>query len=242
MMIRSEPVKFYLNHPAPCPYLPDRDEQRILIPLAHDAETAQEQTSFFTRLGFRRSQNMLYRPQCPSCNACISLRILASQFRPSATQARLHRRNHDLIWRESTLAECAVKHYELFETYQKVRHNSSEMAKFDRNDFRQLLESAAPGNTCFTLTDPLTAQVIGVILSDRTDDGYSAVYSFYNPAYPSRSLGTELVLRLIDQARHDELPFVYLGYWIKQCAKMSYKDKFRPAEILGAEGWSLLIS
>ena len=110
MQIRAEPVKFYLNHPAPCPYLEGREEQRILIPLAGDPDTAQEQASFFTRLGFRRSQNMLYRPQCPSCSACISLRIIVNDFRPSATQARISRRNRDLIWQESTLADCAA-HY-----------------------------------------------------------------------------------------------------------------------------------
>lgn len=237
----SEPVKVYLNHPASCPYLPDREEQRILIPLSHDAAVAQEQTSFFTRLGFRRSQNMLYRPQCPSCMACVSLRILANDFRAASTQAKIHRRNSDLIWREIPLADCAAQLYGLFRSYQLARHSSSDMARFSDDDFASLLQPAAAGNTCFTLSDAESGAVIGAILADRTDDGFSAVYSFYDPAQTVRSLGTELVLRLIDQAQSEKLPYIYLGYWIADCGKMNYKNKFRPAEILSADGWQPLI-
>ena len=121
-----------------------------------------------------------------------------------------------------------------------ARHTDSEMAKFNETDFNSLLQPAAPGNVCFTLTDATDGQVIGVILADRTDDGFSAVYSFYDPAHPSRSLGTELVMRLIGQAAQEKLPYVYLGYWIRESAKMAYKEKFRPAEILGADGWTTL--
>lgn len=236
----GEPVRVYLNHPAPCPYLPGLEEQRILIPLAEDFETAQEQASFFTRLGFRRSQNMLYRPQCPSCMACQSLRIVVDAFQHSETQARVVRRNNQFVWQETSLTKAATILYPLFHRYQQARHSSSDMAQFTEEDFHSLLAPAASGNTCFTLIDPADGQVIGAILADRTADGYSAVYSFYDPAYTASSLGTELVLRLVGQARADTLPYIYLGYWVRDCSKMSYKNKFRPAEILGAEGWTNL--
>lgn len=237
---QDQRVKVYITQPTPCPYLPDRDEQRLLIPLSEDMALAQEQASFFTRLGFRRSQNVMYRPNCQACSACISYRILVNDFAPKATQARLHKRNRHFIWEENGLAASARDLYPLFQRYQRNRHGDSDMVHFTEQDFAALLEPAASGNTSFILRDPLTTAVVGAMLTDRTEDGYSAVYSFYDPAQAHRSLGTELILRLIAQARTENLPYIYLGYWVQDCAKMSYKEKFRPAEILLKDGWATL--
>lgn len=233
----GSPVKIYLNRPSPCPYLPHREEQRLLVPLAHEPDLAHEQIGFFTQLGFRRSQNVMYRPQCPGCTACISYRVRAADFAPSATQLRTIRRNAALTWREIDLHTAADTLYPMFRAYQQARHTESDMAKFSADDFQSLLTPAAPGNVCFVLHDPAEGRDLAAILVDRTVDGLSAVYSFYWPDQPQRSLGTAMVLRLIEQATRESLPFVYLGYWVEDCSKMSYKKNFQPAEILGPDGW-----
>ena len=235
-------VKVYLNHPSPCPYLPGREEQRLLIPLADEPQAAHEQIGFFTQLGFRRSQNVMYRPQCVGCTACISYRVCARDFQPTATQARTFRRNAELLWEEITLHQAATTLYPMFRAYQLARHTDSDMAKFTENDFHSLLTPAAVSNVCFVLKEPETGQVIAAMLVDRTLDGLSAVYSFYWPDQPRRSLGTALVLCLIRQANVENLPYVYLGYWVQDCKKMAYKQNFQPAEILGLDGWTRLSS
>lgn len=240
MNMRGDPIRIYLNRPAPCPYLANRIEQRLLIPLAADDETAAEQLGFFTQLGFRRSQNVMYRPQCPACTACISYRLVTANFKPSATQARTARRNRDLIWEELNLLEAAATLYPLFTAYQAARHNGSDMAQFSEADFHTLLQPATIGNTCFVLREPRDGNIIAAILTDRVGDGLSAVYSFYNPGEVARSLGTELVMRLVEQARREKIPYIYLGYWIEESPKMSYKSRFGPAEILTDDGWVAL--
>ena len=235
----TDDLKVYLNRPAPCPYLPGRLEQRLLVPLDDKPATAAMQLGFFTQLGFRRSQNFMYRPHCGACTACISYRLPVARFMPNASQARTQRRNHDLDWQEISCEEAQGTLYTLFAAYQRQRHAESEMAQFTDSDFAVLLAPGARhgmlGTTVFMLT--LAGTPVGAVLADRTEAGFSAVYSFYDAALAQRSLGTELVMRLVGQAQREDRPYLYLGYWIEQSPKMAYKNRFRPAETLTELGW-----
>ncbi len=240
--IFDDNLKVYLNRPAPCPYLPGLIEQRLLVPLDDKPATAAMQLGFFTQLGFRRSQNFMYRPHCGICNRCISYRLPVSRFAYNASQLRTQRRNQDLTWQEISCEEAQAKLYSLFAAYQLQRHAESEMAEFTEDDFVTLLAPGARynnlGATVFTLSFGET--IVGAVLADRTEAGLSAVYSFYDAVQPKRSLGTELVLRLVRQAQREERPYLYLGYWIEESPKMAYKSRFQPAEILTEQGWLAL--
>lgn len=225
----------YISRPAPCPYLAERTEQRILLPLAREDGKASEQLSFFTRLGFRRTQNFLYRPNCASCNQCISYRLVVADFKPTVTQARIARRNQDLWWqRENNPNLLAL--FGLFTRYQLNRHADSDMAKFTYADFLTLIESPTANSSIYSLSRS-TQDYLGAMLVDQVADGLSAVYSFYDPHARVRSLGTELIMRLVAEAGRLKLPYVYLGYWVPGSIKMEYKSRFGPAEILTENGW-----
>jgi leucyl-tRNA---protein transferase len=225
----------YISQPAPCPYLPGKTEQRILLSLSRDGQQAMDQLSFFTRLGFRRTQNFIYRPNCQSCNACISYRIDVKRFKPGITQARILRRNKDLWWQREPSPNL-LSLYALFLRYQQSRHMESDMAKFTYTDFLTLMEPPAENCHIYTLSrNP--QDYLGAMLVDEVADGLSAVYSFYDPEARARSLGTALILRLIDEASRRNIPYVYLGYWVKGSLKMDYKSRFQPAEILTENGW-----
>ncbi|MGE3770504.1 MAG: arginyltransferase [Bdellovibrionales bacterium] len=225
----------YISQPAPCPYLPNRNEQRILLPLAKDNAVATEQLSFFTRLGFRRTQQFMYRPNCQTCQACISYRVIVKDFKPSVTQARIARRNKDLWWQKEESPNLLAM-YALFLRYQQTRHAASEMAKFSYTDFLTLVDEPSTACGIYTLSRS-TQDYMGAMLVDRVEDGLSAVYSFFDPEARVRSLGTALILRLIEEAVRQRLPYVYLGYWVKDSLKMEYKSRFGPAEILTENGW-----
>lgn len=229
----------YVSKPAPCPYLPNRTEQRVLVPLAPEPNKAQAQLSFFTRLGFRRSQNFLYRPNCAACQLCVSYRLVVADFKPSVTQVRVARRNQDLWWQRENNPNL-LSLYGLFARYQLQRHTDSAMAQFSYADFLMLLENPAEGQQhgsgIYTLSRS-TQDYLGAMLVDEVADGLSAVYSFYDPKARARSLGTELIMRLVAEAGRRQLPYVYLGYWVAGSQKMDYKARFGPAEILTENGW-----
>lgn len=225
----------YVSRPAPCPYLENRTEQRVLLPLSRDISKAAEQLGFFTRLGFRRTQNFLYRPNCAGCQQCISYRLVVSEFKPTITQARIARRNQDLWWQREN-APNLLSLYGLFTRYQLTRHAGSEMAKFSYADFLTMIESPTEASSIYTLSRS-TQDYMGAMLVDQVADGLSAVYSFYDPHARVRSLGTELILRLVAEAGRLHLPYVYLGYWVPGSLKMEYKARFGPAEILTENGW-----
>ena len=235
MSIDPARLRVYLSPPLACPYLPARIEQRLLVPLDATPALAAEQLDFFTKLGFRRSQNFVYRPHCGYCRACVSLRLPVARFAPDRTQRRIAARNSDLQWAELPPARAAQCLYPLFKAYQDARHAGGEMAQFSPEEFARLADSG-PAAACFALS--LDGRVVGATLCDRTPAGLSAIYSLYDPYLEKRSLGTELILRLIAQARAEALPHVYLGYWIEDCRKMSYKARFRPAEVLTGNGWT----
>ncbi len=228
---------FYRTVAHPCPYLPGLAERKIITELA--GPEIQSLYNNLSRAGFRRSHLLAYRPTCHGCSACIPVRIPVRDFMPSRTQRRLMLRNSDLIVGAEP-AQATAEHFHLFSQYQTTRHADGEMASMDYRDFRSMVNDTPVATALITLRSADAERLVGACLIDVLDDGLSAVYSYYAPDLDDRSIGTTLVLTLIDRARALGLPYVYLGYWVPKSRKMAYKAKFKPLEALGAQGWAPL--
>ena len=231
--------QFYVTAPQPCPYLEGRLERKLFTALQGDQ--AQRLNDALSKQGFRRSQNVLYRPSCSDCAACLSARIRVADFKPSKSQRKALRRNGTLR-REATSPWATEDQYALFRRYLDSRHADGGMADMDIFEFAAMIEetpirsrvveySEAPAGGDHKRT--LTA----VCLTDVLDDGLSMVYSFYEPDRPSDSLGTYIILDHIAIAREAGLPYVYLGYWVPGSPKMGYKARFSGLEVYYQGQW-----
>lgn len=228
--------QFFRSGPMPCPYLLGRVERKLFTRLV--GPQAVEVNSTLSRAGFRRSHDIVYRPVCPACQACIPVRVPVDQFQPNRANRRILRANTDL---SLTLvpAEASMEQFQLFALYQDARHSDSDMNRMTPADFAAMVDEGRV-NTFVAETRMPDGKLKGAMLVDRLDDGYSAVYSFYDPDLPRRSLGTHLILSMIERCRQEGLPYLYLGYWIEGSRKMEYKANFQPLEALGREGWAPL--
>jgi leucyl-tRNA---protein transferase len=228
--------RFHRSMPLPCPYLDGQIERKLFTRLA--GEDAAALNSALTRAGFRRSHDVLYRPICTACTACVPVRLVASRLAPGRTQRRIEARNRDLAVTE-VVSRADPELYRLFLAYQAARHPGGDMGRMRWAEFRAMLEEGADTARLLLLRDA-QARLFGAMLFDRVEDGASAVYSFYTPAAPARSLGAYLILALARQIAAEGLDHLYLGYWIAGAQKMAYKASFHPLETLGPEGWSPL--
>ena len=235
--------QFFLTSPAPCPYLEGQFERKVFTHLV--GEKASEMNDLLTLGGFRRSQNIAYRPACESCHACVSVRILTDEFTPTRSMKRIARGNGDLIGTEYT-AEPSSEQYSLFRRYLDARHSGGGMSDMTVLDYAMMVEDThvkskvieyrRRGPDSFA-TGRGEGPLIAVALSDMMSDGYSMVYSFFDPAEDHRSLGTFMILDHIERARRQGFAHVYLGYWVAGSRKMDYKIRFRPQEHLTGNGW-----
>lgn len=235
--------QFYVTAPQPCPYLHGRAERKLFTAL--QGENAAELNNALSRQGFRRSQNVLYRPSCESCVACMSARIRVADFVPSRTQRRLLRRNAGLR-RLATSAWATEEQYDLFRSYLDRRHADGGMADMDIFEFAAMIEETPVKTRVIEYRCDGQApeklqrgddHLAAVCLTDVLDDGLSLVYSFYDPALQSASLGTYLILDHIEIARAAKLPYIYLGYWVPDSRKMDYKARFGALEIYKGGVW-----
>lgn len=232
----KRPHFFFTTAPLPCPYITGRLERKIVTELnGPDAEVLHEALS---RAGFRRSHSIAYTPACPGCSACIPVRIVVGEFQPDRTMRRTAKANAGLVARRVP-ARATAEQYRLFSRYQESRHSGGDMALMGFYDYRSMVEDS-PIDTFLIEFRDARGTLVACCLADRMSDGLSAVYSFYEPDLQSRSLGTYVVLWLIDDAIAQGLPFVYLGYWIEESRKMSYKIRFQPLEAFGPNGWRTL--
>ncbi|WP_422050683.1 arginyltransferase [Shimia sp.] len=226
--------QFYVTAPQPCPYLEGRMERKLFTALQGDNATALNDA--LSQQGFRRSQNVLYRPSCTDCTACMSARIDVSKFQSTKSQRRAARRNAHLM-RRATSPWATEEQFELFRRYLDTRHADGGMADMDVFEFAAMIEETPIRSRVVEYTDRETDALIGVCLTDMLEDGLSMVYSFYDPEQSRASLGTYLILDHIEIAREAGLPYVYLGYWVPGSAKMAYKAKFSGLEIHFANQW-----
>ena len=240
----TETPQFYLTAPAPCPYLAGRHERKVFTHLV--GERAAALNDILTQGGFRRSQNIAYRPACEGCRSCISVRAVVDAFRPTGSMRRVTARNRDLIG-AATTASPSSEQYSLFRSYLDARHSEGGMADMSVLDYAMMDGESYVCTSVFEyrFRGPDTAftgrgegPLIATALTDVLADGLSMVYSFYDPDYADRSLGTFMILDHIARARKMGLPYVYLGYWVEGSPKMDYKRRFRPQEHLMARGWT----
>ena len=225
MDMRTENIRVYLSTSHPCPYLPGQTATSLIID--PDLETDHYRLTQLTLNGFRRSGELIYRPNCSQCQACVSVRIPVSEFSPNRAQRRVLKKNKDLSVTKLT-PTFKQEHFELYWRYQNLRHPGSDMCDRNPDKYHQFLIS----NTCNTAFYEFTLnnQLVAVSVVDELIDGLSAVYTFFEPDYSKRSLGTFAILwQIMDVSAHN-LDWLYLGYWINQCEKMSYKTNFQPIE------------
>ena len=225
--------QFYVTAPQPCPYLEGRLERKLFTALQGD--NAGRLNDCLSKQGFRRSQNVLYRPSCAECSACLSARIDVSAFSPSRSQRRTLSRNATLT-RTATSPWATEEQYELFRDYLDSRHADGGMADMDVFEFAAMIEETPIRSRVVEYHHPSDG-LIAVSLTDVLDDGLSMVYSFYDPSRTRDSLGTYLILDHVEIAREAGLPYVYLGYWVPGSPKMGYKAKFSGLELYVDGAW-----
>ncbi|MDG1115556.1 MAG: arginyltransferase [Flavimaricola sp.] len=231
--------QFYVTAPQPCPYLDGRMERKLFTALQGDV--AERLNDSLSKQGFRRSQNVLYRPSCAECSACLSARINVEAFRPSRSQARVAKRNR-YLQRRATSPWATEEQYALFRDYLDSRHATGGMADMDLFEFAAMVEETPVKSRLVEYCDPEARReanggLRAVCLTDILDDGLSMVYSFFDPGLERDSLGTHVILDHIQIAREMGLPYVYLGYWVPGSPKMGYKSRFAGLEVYQNRAW-----
>lgn len=222
----------FLSMPHPCSYLPGKTAATLFIdprfPLDRDRYGA------FTRLGFRRSGDLVYRPHCPGCIACVPVRIPAGRFTPDRGQRRIWKKNRavEIVARPGVFSR---EHFELYLRYQAARHPGGGMDDPDPQKYINFLTGRRVETVFYEMRE--AGRLLGVAAVDRLNDGLSAVYTFYDPSEVARGLGTFAILWQVEHARALGLEWVYLGYWIAESRKMAYKTQFRPIEVYRNGQW-----
>ena len=214
--------QFYLTAPSPCPYLAGHEERKVFTHLVGE------------------------RPACETCRACVSVRVVAEDFRPTRSMRRIQERNVDLIGDMRPAAPTAEQ-YSVFRAYLDNRHRDGGMADMTVLDYAMMVEDSHVETRTIeyrrrgpdsSINGRGTGELLAVGLTDVLSDGLSMVYSFFDPEEESRSLGTYMILDHIDRAKRMGLPYVYLGYWVSGSRKMDYKARFLPQERLMPDGWT----
>lgn len=224
--------RFYLTPTHDCSYFDQRKAQTLFLD-PHDLHEPDTYAAL-TRFGFRRSGSHLYRPNCESCNACVPSRIPVERFRYSRRFRRILKKNEDLTVRLETAA-YSHRNYQLYKRYIEQRHEGGDMYPPSPEQFRTFL-LATWSSTRF-LCAYLDRTLVAVATTDFMADGLSAIYTFFDPDLEARSLGVFSILKQIEMCQKQGLAHLYLGYWIRDCVKMSYKTEYRPIELFIDQRW-----
>ncbi|WP_304054388.1 arginyltransferase [Nitrosomonas communis] len=225
-------MKLHTTEFYPCSYLPDKlARSQIAVPdYLIDARVYAQ----LIKTGFRRSGSFVYRPNCEQCMACISVRIIVDQFSANRTQRRAWKRHQDLVATQHKL-HYHPDHYRLYRRYQVKRHAHSGMDYDSRDQYCNFLLQSNVDSRLVTFHENDQLRMISII--DQLPDGLSSVYTFFDPDIPNASFGTFNILWQVEQCRIRKLPFLYLGYWIKENRKMNYKANFQPLQRLINGQW-----
>ena len=228
--------QFYVTAPQDCPYLDNQVERKLFTALY--GTNSRRLNNSLSKQGFRRSQNVLYRPSCANCSACMSARISSSDFRPSKSQKRILSKNSDIV-RVVNPPLATDAQYNLFKKYITARHPNGGMSDMDADDFTAMIEETNVESKLIEYYAKKNGELelISFSLVDLLDDGISMVYSVFNPYLKERSLGTYMIIDHNRLALEMTLKFVYLGYWVKGSSKMDYKKRFSPLEVFTEDKW-----
>ncbi|WP_262695514.1 arginyltransferase [Kordiimonas aquimaris] len=226
--------KFYVTASAACPYLDGEEERKVFTELqGPDANALNEALG---KVGFRRSQNVVYRPACEACAECVSVRVDALAHTPSKSIKRIARANAD-IQSEIRPPIATQEQYDLLSRYLNTRHSDGSMADMTFEEYKDMVEASPVQTITIEYRRAFNAELMAVALTDELSDGFSMVYSFFNPDEPKRSFGTYLIHDHINRAQLANQQYIYLGYFVEGSTKMNYKSRFKPLERLGPNGW-----
>jgi len=229
-------LKVYTTYPHSCSYLEDQEATTLFVDPRQRVD--KQLYSNLSLLGFRRSGNHIYRPHCTYCDACIPARIPVEQFAPKRGQRRTWTRNRDLmVQRTDDIRDDAA--FNLYRRYIELRHADGDMYPPDREQYESFLSNAWDCTHYYRFYDKGTLVALAVV--DELVDGLSAIYTFFEPDAHKRSLGVYAILWQIEAARDMGLEYLYLGYWIRDCQKMSYKSDYRPLELYIKSRWTTLL-
>jgi arginyl-tRNA--protein-N-Asp/Glu arginylyltransferase len=229
-------LKVYTTYPHSCSYLEDQEATTLFVDPRQPVD--QKLYSKLSVLGFRRSGNHIYRPHCAQCNACVPARIPVASFEPRRGQSRIAQRNQDLriVCTDQIIDDEA---FDLYHRYISLRHADGDMYPPDREQYEAFLSSVWNCTRYFRFYDK--GRLIAVAVVDTLEDGLSAIYTFFDPTANRRSLGVYAILWEIEQTRKMGLEYLYLGYWIRDCQKMSYKADYRPLQVYQNSRWATLV-
>jgi len=228
-------LKVYTTYPHSCSYLADQEATTLFV----DPRQPMDKVLYsnLSLLGFRRSGSHVYRPHCSHCEACIPARIPVAQFEPRRGQTRTWKRNQDLrVRRSDDLRDEEA--FQLYCRYIELRHYDGDMYPPDREQYESFLNDAWDCTHYYRFYDD--SRLIALAVVDELQDGMSAIYTFFDPEADKRSLGTFAILWQIERVRALGLEYLYLGYWIRGCKKMSYKSEFRPLELYVKNRWTVI--
>ncbi len=229
------PHIFFRSQPMVCPYLEKRIEYQLFTRINRPLSNVE--AMYFSNSGFRRSHNIMYRPVCPDCSACISTRVFCKNFHYKPTWRRIFNKNKDLT--STLITDITYEQYELFRQYVSSRHSSGEMANMSFQEYADMIIQS-PMDTCLIEYRSSDNHLVATCILDKFSDGFSAIYSFYNTFLAHRSLGSFMILDLVMRLQKQNLPYLYLGYWVDGSRKMNYKKRFYPLEGYIDNEWKLL--
>ncbi|MBV1870270.1 MAG: arginyltransferase [Gammaproteobacteria bacterium] len=235
-MTQAPQTKFFITPSHACSYI--ENQQATTLFLDPQVSPSPKLYHLLSEQGFRRSGSSFYRPHCANCNACIAARIPSTLFKANKRQRRTWNKNQDLDISIVT-PSFTKEHYELYERYIRERHQDGDMYPPSEEQYLSFLVQGWSTHGLF-VEFRKDNQLLALAVVDRLENALSAVYTFFDPDHSNRSLGSYAILWQIDYCRQHQLPFLYLGYWIKDCLKMRYKSDYRPLELLTNGQWLLV--
>jgi arginine-tRNA-protein transferase len=228
-------LQFYLTAPYPCSYLAEQEARSQVATPSFLISPAIY--SELVRNGFRRSGTFTYRPRCDNCTECVPARVKVDEFMPNRSQRRVEKKNRQLQTSVHALEDKA-EYFDLYKRYQNARHQDGGMSNDSHEQYERFLLHSHVDSMLVEFRDGDALRMVSII--DVLDDGLSSVYTFFEPELPQASLGTYNVLWQIEMCRQQKLPYLYLGYWIRQSQKMAYKANFKPLQGLINGNWQTI--